>query len=100
MLVRQGDVLLERLEERPTFTEHARAQEDGVIARGEVTGHAHVLIGGTLRTGQGLMYADVGEDGAKVVHDEHADLELEEGVWLVRRQVEYVGPDETTAVYD
>lgn len=101
VLKRQGDILLQKVNERPRQDGETRLVADGVIARGEVTGHAHTLQGGQLFSRYGLLYAVV-EDGAsaRVVHDEHGDLELEDGVWLVRNQVEYAGDDQTSAVYD
>jgi len=101
ILKRQGDVLLQKVDTHPGYGEGINAREDGVIARGEVTGHAHVLTGGTLISRYGTLFAVV-EDGAtaRVVHDEHADIELEEGVWLVRTQMEYAGEDGMSAVYD
>lgn len=95
---RQGDILFEQVEARPP----GRAGDpirDGVIARGETTGHAHKLDGGTLlRVGRDLVI-DV-PDGGVVTHEEHDRIELEPGVWLVHQQQEYVGPGETADVYD
>lgn len=95
LLKRQGDILLERVD-RPAG---GRPIEDGVIARGETTGHAHRLEGGTLLQDRGDVLAAVPE-GGKVVHEEHDTLELEPGVWLVHRQTEYLAPGENAAVYD
>lgn len=96
-LKRQGDILLERVEKEGAVT--ARPIPDGIIERGEATGHAHKLEGGTLVQGGGSMFAMVPE-GGRVTHQEHETLELEPGVWLVHRQSEYVGPDEMQTVYD
>ena len=95
-LKRQGDILLEKVE---NVDLRAGVQEDGVIARGEVTGHAHRVEGGELRaTTRG--WAVISNGDTTVTHDEHESLELEEGIWLVHRQVEYVGPNEEVGVYD
>ena len=99
VLKRQGDILLELVEKPDSLVLRGQV-EDGVIAQGEVTGHAHKLVGGELRHGDGGMLALVPASGAVVTHDEHADLELEEGVWLVRTQSEYVGAGEMADVYD
>jgi hypothetical protein len=103
MLKRQGDILLEKIDELPEVGHtpflQRKVVEDKVIARGEVTGHAHKLVGGVLYSQAGLLYA-VAEAPAEVVHDEHASLELEPGVWLVHNQREYVSPTESAAVYD
>jgi len=104
-LKRQGDVLLERVadelgtEIKLLGNEHPRLRE-GVIAEGEVTGHAHRLVGeGALkRTNLGTVAIVYG--GAEVVHEEHDKIELEPGIWLVHRQTEYAGAGEQIGVYD
>lgn len=102
MLKRQGDILLEKVNAMPETDRYARRTEveNGVIAEGEVTGHAHVLKGGTLYTQLGRMYAVAEVGGGTVVHEEHDTLELEEGVWLVHRQTEYVDENERIQVAD
>jgi hypothetical protein len=96
-LKRQGDILLEKV--HLAVDPLKRVVEDGVIARGEVTGHAHRVEGGVLvHTNRGMAVVSDGE--TTVTHDEHSSLELEEGIWLVHRQVEYVGPGEEVGVYD
>jgi hypothetical protein len=91
VLKRQGDILLERVGD-PASQEFSEAEivRDGVIARGEVTGHAHTVAGGTLvrRHGQTNVFA---VEGTTVTHEEHADLEL---------QMEYAGEGQMTGVYD
>ena len=103
VLKRQGDILLEKVDALPTegTTAHLKHKvvEGGVIARGEVTGHAHVLEGATLVSHASSLYA-VADEPAQVVHDEHGPLELEPGVWLVHNQTEHVSADEQTRVYD
>lgn len=100
VLKRQGDILLERME-TPAESLVLRARvEDGVIARGEVTGHAHVLEGGELRHGDRGLLAIVSAEGAVVTHQEHDEIQLEEGVWFVHTQREYVGDGEMANVYD
>lgn len=100
VLKRQGDVLLERLGDDVPITGETKVITDRVIARGETTGHAHVLEGGELlETNRGTL-AVVREEGAKVVHDEHDELEIEPGVWLIRHQIEYGGDGQNVAVYD
>ena len=103
MLKRQGDILLEKIGEIPVrmpATLRRDVVESGVIAEGEVTGHAHVLKNGTLYTQAGRMYAVAEVGGGTVVHDEHDTLELEEGVWLVHRQTEYADENERIQVLD
>ncbi len=97
-IVRQGDVLLIPVVERPDRGE--RACEEGsrfVLAEGEATGHAHVVLG------RGQLYAprlDRGTEGsflaveepASLVHDEHDAIGLAPGAYEVRRQREYTPP--------
>jgi len=105
-LKRQGDVLLERVADSlgdlgARIFDHnlTASQRRGVIAEGEMTGHAHKLVGGELlATSDGLVA--IVEERAEVEHDEHATLELEPGVWLVHRQTEYVSEDERVQVFD
>ena len=96
-LKRQGDILLEKVD--GVQVTRRTPVEDGVIARGEVTGHAHRVENGELAlTNAGtLVFSD---GSATVEHEEHDRLELEEGIWRVHRQVEYVGPGEEVGVYD
>jgi hypothetical protein len=97
-IVRQGDVLLVPVDAIPG--ESKRATSEGtrlVLAEGEATGHAHVVLGegrlylpGTQR-GTAGTYLLV-EGPATLVHDEHDAIGLEPGTYEVRRQREYVPP--------
>lgn len=64
-----------------------------VLALGEVTGHAHAVVGpGRLIREAGVfgpMLLHV-PDGARVVHEEHAAISLPKGWYRVVRQREYV----------
>jgi hypothetical protein len=94
---RQGDLLFMKsaLNDFPS----PFVQKDGVIEKGEISGHAHRLEGGQVVTAQGVTYCQV-PNGGRVVHEEHDAIELEPGIWEVRRQREYVGPNEEQTVYD
>lgn len=89
-MYRQGDVLLVAAEAIP-----AEAQEvpDGVIARGEATGHAHALRPGSraaLLVAAGVAYVRALE-ACHLDHPEHGggrDV-LPTGDWVVHRQREY-----------
>jgi hypothetical protein len=97
-IVRQGDVLLVPVEEIPAA--EAREVENGsrfVLAEGEATGHAHVVLGeaklylpGTGRAGAGTYI--LVEEPATLVHEEHDAIGLAPGPYEVRRQREYVPP--------
>ncbi|QNA76184.1 hypothetical protein C8250_033725 [Streptomyces sp. So13.3] len=98
-MYRQGDVLIMPLEagEPPRGVEAlARQPRDGrgrlVLALGEVTGHAHAVVGpGTLVRepgpfGDAFLHLP---DGGRVVHEEHAAIALPKGWFRVVRQREY-----------
>jgi hypothetical protein len=95
-IVRQGDVLLVPVDGVPPGA--GTTVERGVrfvLAEGEATGHAHVVLGpATLvssrarRTGRTELHVVV-EDVATLVHDEHDAIPLERGAYRVVRQREY-----------
>ena len=103
-LYRQGDVLItavDRVPEglRPVPRDNGRT----ILAYGEVTGHAHAVIGDVE-----LLETDIAEmeerflrveRECQVVHDEHDTLILPGGDYLVRRQREYA-PEEIRTVAD
>jgi hypothetical protein len=92
---RQGDVLLvEASPDIVTFDHEEVPRENGfvVLAYGEVTGHSHRIASPTAC----LLRAEGVSDqvltlhtGAKLVHDEHAPIDLPPGTYIVRRQYEY-----------
>ena len=89
--IRQGDVLLRPLSSRPTVK--GNRVIDGVLARGEVTGHAH-----RLSTLEGIERYDLGEgrqllfvdgEGVSLVHEEHLPVSLPIGDYEVVIDQEY-----------
>src|SRR5260370_37380808 len=99
-MFRQGDVLIVPIaEDQVPGPVLARAAEprDGrgrmILALGEVTGHAHAVLGrGDLFPAPLLTepaYLRLPE-GGKVVHEEHATIPLPPGWFRVIRQREYV----------
>lgn len=99
-MYRQGDVLIVPLAESsvPSYAADAPSEaRDGlgrlVLALGEVTGHAHAVLGpGRLVREPGplaplLLHLP---DGGRVVHEEHAAIPLPKGWYRVVRQREYV----------
>jgi hypothetical protein len=86
MHIRQGDLLLVRAQIPEAATEIA----DGVLARGEATGHTHRVRPGTAvaLVAAGLAYVRALQE-AYVDHEEHATVVLPPGEWVVRRQREY-----------
>ena len=89
---RQGDVLVHRVASLPANAHPVANSDDRIVlAFGEVTGHAHAISTrfATMYVAQGERYLDV-KAGAKLVHEEHATIELPEGIYKVVQQREYV----------
>ncbi|MEU5162964.1 hypothetical protein AB0G74_25630 [Streptomyces sp. NPDC020875] len=99
-MYRQGDVLIAPVAEEsvPSHLADAPAEPRDprgrmVLALGEVTGHAHAVLGG------GRLVREPGPfgplvlhlpQGGKVVHEEHAAIDLPRGWYRVVRQREYL----------
>jgi len=87
--IRQGDVLLCPINEFPTGLKI----KDKVLAYGEVTGHSHrfeasddeVLVSVTK---DGTQYVEVLKP-AQLIHEEHNNVDVDEGKYVVRQQREY-----------
>ncbi|MFJ1752344.1 hypothetical protein [Kitasatospora sp. NPDC088134] len=99
-MYRQGDVLIVPIAPGDVPAPVARlprqprdARGRLVLALGEVTGHAHAVLGpGELVRESGpfaLSWLHLPE-GGKVVHEEHAEIALPGGWFRVTRQREYV----------
>ena len=99
---RQGDLLIRKATARPhnAFI----PVRDGVVLRGDTSGHAHRLQGGLLETAEfprnAIWFATVGEDGAVLSHEEHGPIELEVGNYIITRQREYIGDGDWSDVED
>ena len=100
-IVRQGDVLLVPVEELPARrAERVASGPRIVLAEGEATGRAHVVLGRAhlVHSKTAPSWRGVGqthlvvEEPASLVHDEHEAIGLAPGVYHVRRQREYVPP--------
>ena len=89
-IYRQGDVLIRRIQSLPK--QAAQPRLTGILAYGEATGHAHkvedLAHAEVLEIGNGL-YLRVGEDGVRVVHEEHGAITLPPGNYEVEVQREY-----------
>ncbi len=89
MLLRQGDIFVRQVEGIPS---KAALQVEPVLAEGEVTGHQHRILDpetAQLFRHREDLYLDVVADFAQLVHDEHATIWLERGMYVVWRQREY-----------
>lgn len=103
-LYRQGDVLITSITSlpkrlRPVPRDNGRV----ILAYGEVTGHAHAVVGDVE-----LLESDVAEmeerflrveREAQVVHDEHNTIHLPPGDYKIVRQREYT-PEQIRNVAD
>ena len=85
---RQGDIYFEEVESIP---EDAKVQTDGIIARGEVTGHTHRVQNpsmGAIMMAASVMYLNAIKT-MSIVHEEHNTIDLPPGNWQVLRQREW-----------
>jgi hypothetical protein len=98
-MYRQGDVLIRPVAEIPEALRPVPRDKGRVIlAYGEVTGHAHVVLGEVEFLAQDLdemaaRFLRVEAEGATVVHDEHDTITLPAGDYEVVRQREYTSAD-------
>ena len=77
-IMSQGDVTFIPVKSIPKGKRIA----DGVIARGETTGHSHrveVLEAAELYAIEGKMFLKVGDEGVSIVHEEHGTVNLDPG---------------------
>jgi len=89
MLFRQGDIYIEAVRCVPAG---AIKRQGTLLIDGELTGHRHRIR--DVRSAQifesgDQLYVDVLSDRAEIVHEEHAPIELNRGVYRVWRQREY-----------
>lgn len=97
-MYRQGDLLVLKIDQIPEM-DSRDIVPDGVLLRGEVTGHSHKLVGGSVYKKGNNIYLVLKEKGS-LVHEEHGTIELEPGKYAVQRQREYVSKDEERKIYD
>jgi hypothetical protein len=88
---RQGNVFVERVL-RPKGKLERQPPEGGrvVLAHGESTGHAHAVSAAhaVMYAVAGVMYLRVLQR-TKILHEEHAPVDLETGWHRITRQREY-----------
>jgi hypothetical protein len=100
-IVRQGDVLLRRIQSIPSDAKPTQRDNGRVIlAYGEVTGHAHAILEPTtVKLAKGIAeYLDAPE-GATILHEEHDTILLPPGKYQIVHQREY-SPAEIRRVRD
>ena len=98
-LWRHGDVFIQSCGEVPSS---ARLLPHCILAKGEVTGHAHRIAerdSAQLFLQDEILYLRVAEKRATVVHEEHAPIVLERGNYRVWIQREY-SPEAIRRVVD
>ncbi|CAN5530562.1 hypothetical protein BH11CYA1_BH11CYA1_06100 [soil metagenome] len=88
---RQGDVLIEAVEQLPASAIEKEPSERIILALSETTGHTHYIASSDARAfeAQGMLYLEVLKQ-TELQHDEHAPLKLLPGLYRVRRQREYL----------
>lgn len=99
MLFRHGDVLIQTVAELP---KNVRRLGHRTLAHGELTGHSH-RIRETDRVilwqATAELFLQVEWAHATVIHEEHAPIELPQGLYRVWRQREYT-PERIVVVRD
>ena len=106
-MIRQGDVLLVKVEKMPKGKAVPLDGGRVILAYGEVTGHSHSIAGekATLfecvdeTSKKTERFLEVKEGGAELQHQEHDAHWLQEGTYEVRQQNEY-HPEEIRKVRD
>lgn len=106
MLIRQGDVMLERVD-MDLPTEAVRVPREAgrvVLAHGEATGHAHAfdeadVVQYEMPETRERFVVIPGGKGRELRHEEHSFLKVPPGTYRVRRQREY-SPEEIRRVAD
>jgi hypothetical protein len=98
---RQGDVLLTLVTEMPKGKKMKAENGRVILARGEATGHHHSIavadVETATETAEGIFLRIMST--TDLVHQEHAPITLQPGIWKVTRQREYT-PEEIRNVAD
>lgn len=84
--IRQGDVIL-----IPTQSIEGKQLSHLTLAEGEVTGHRHRISEGEaeLFERDGTLYLKVLSPTALLIHEEHKQIAIPQGNWMIRIQREY-----------
>lgn len=91
MKIRQGDVVLRKVTSFPD----GLTEKDKVIALGELTGHKHRFDSEAVcvfKDKENTQYVDVKQE-SELIHEEHANLKVPKGkyVVVVQREVDLLG---------
>jgi len=93
---RQGDIYFVKLDEEIDSAKSTPVK-NGIIAKGETTGHAHRVSPSSIAAGALLslvgrsMFLRSPEAGTTIVHDEHGPIALPRGSYAVVPQREFDG---------
>lgn len=98
-LYAQGDILIERIDDRPVSGRVIHFVDDGsvIIAEGEASGHHHRIFGCVtlyrddalareIPTGLYVGHVQVKGCTARLEHEQHAPVALPQGTYRMRRQ--------------
>ena len=101
-ILRQGDVLLVKINDLPMGNAVGQAKDDIILAYGEVTGHAHRIKvpakKAKLWDANAERFLQVMETVA-LTHEEHSTITIDPGIYRVAIQTEYT-PEELRRVAD
>lgn len=89
--IRQGDVLLEEIIENESLKDKVLiAKDKKVLAYGEKTGHSHILTGDVnfYDKGDSQIICQI-NSSAKLIHEEHGNIDVPKGEYLVIIQREF-----------
>ena len=95
----QGDILVERVDDALVSGQILHTADHGavVVAEGELSGHHHKLFGCVTLYRDDALARDIPDNlyighlqvkgpSARLEHEEHAPINLEQGTYRVRRQ--------------
>ncbi len=88
LIARQGDLLIRKVN---NFPKSGRYLRENVIQEGEATGHTHRLQGASVQVYEledGRRAFELKEP-TKLVHEEHKEIELPKGKFVVLIEKEY-----------
>ena len=90
MKIQQGDVIIKKCSKIPASAKRVKRSIRGfVLAEGEATGHAHVIIDNVeVYEADGVLYLKNSEQ-VSVRHEEHKPVTLSPGIWKVEIVKEY-----------
>jgi hypothetical protein len=103
MQIRQGDVLMESINEIPKGFKFR--DNDPIVARGEATGHYHEIVFDETEKSTEVYVNNEGQIvynlpcDAKIKHQEHGTIDLPRGTYFYYPQREY-SPEEIRNVRD